>query len=80
MLKASVDQGIIEGVAACARGPKISHLFFADDSLIFCQATSEECSNFLKILENYKKAFGQQLNREKTSLFFSRNTPPSHMG
>lgn len=34
----------IRGVATCPRGPKISHLFFANDSIIFCQATSEECT------------------------------------
>ena len=29
----------------------------------------------MTILEKYKQASGQQLNYEKTSLFFSRNTP-----
>lgn len=75
MLKALVDQGTIKGVVAYARGPNISHLFFADDSLIFYRATFEECSNLLKILENYKKASCQQLNCEKTSLFLCQNTP-----
>ena len=28
-----------------------------------------------KILEIYENAFGQHLNKEKTSLFFSHNTP-----
>ena len=46
-----------------------------DDSLIFCRATKEECSTSISILEKYEQASGQQLNREKTSLFFSRNTP-----
>ncbi|KAL0013096.1 hypothetical protein SO802_000165 [Lithocarpus litseifolius] len=55
-------------------GPKISHLFFADDSIIFCQATSEECTRLENILETYGHASGQKFNKEKTSLFFSHNT------
>ena len=55
--------------------PKVSHLFFANDILIFCGATKEECSTLITILEKYEQAPGHQLNREKTSLFFSRNTP-----
>lgn len=26
-------------------------------------------------METYEKGFGQMLNKEKTSIFFSRNTP-----
>ena len=33
-----------------------------------------ECSNIWTILREYKMAFGQKMNREKTSLFFSKNT------
>jgi len=32
----------LKGVSASARGPQISHLFFADDSLIFCKAMEKE--------------------------------------
>ena len=55
-------------------GPCLSHLFFADDSLIFCKATMEECEVLQRVLSTYEKASGQQLNRSKTSLFFSLNT------
>ena len=65
----------LNGVAACQRGPKISHIFFADDSIIFCRATIEECSTLEDILETYERSSSQQLNHEKTALFFSSNTP-----
>jgi hypothetical protein len=63
-------------------GPQLSHLFFADDSLFFCQATKEESETLLANLKLYEKASGQLVSMEKTSpfffffffFFFSRNT------
>ena len=37
----------------------------------------EECDSLQRILQVYERALGQQLNRAKTSLFFSSNTNPS---
>ena len=34
-----------EGIAICRGGPKLSHLFFANDSLIFCKASLTECNS-----------------------------------
>lgn len=64
----------MEGVAFCRSAPILSHLFIADDSLIFCKASLEECDSLQHVLKVYEDAFGQQLNRAKTSLFFSSNT------
>ncbi|KAK9985868.1 hypothetical protein SO802_030819 [Lithocarpus litseifolius] len=75
LIKVAVDKGVMSGLAMCRNGPKISHLFFADDSLIFCKASFEECNALQQVLEVYEKASGQQLNRAKTSLFFNGNTP-----
>lgn len=38
--------------------PKISHLFFADDSLIFLKAAAVEFGFFKSILQDYEKASG----------------------
>ena len=70
-----MDCGHLRGVAVCRNGPKLSNLFFADDSLIFCRASLEECNALQRVLQVYESASGQQLNRAKTSLFFSSNTP-----
>lgn len=56
------------------QGPRLNHLFFADDSLLFCKATSGKWSRLSSLLEKYKKVPKQKLNKEKTSIFLSRNT------
>ena len=56
--------------------PKISHLLFADDSLLFCQAFEKETQEVLEILKLYAEASGQCINMEKSSVHFSSNTPP----
>ena len=71
-----MSNGSVKGFSVCRSGPSISHLFFADDSIIFCKASLEECDALHRILAVYELASGQQLNRAKTSLFFSPNTKP----
>ena len=75
LIKATVNSGNMEGIAICSGSPKFSHLFFANDSLIFCKASLKECASLQRVLEIYENASGQQLNRAKISLYFSRNTP-----
>jgi hypothetical protein len=53
---------------------EVSVIFFADDSLLFCKANLVEWRRLTKILERYEVVLGQKLNKEKTSIFFSRNT------
>ena len=68
-------EGHIRGVAIYRNGPKVSHLFFADDSVLFCNAKEEECQKILDIPSIYERGSGQKINREKTNTFFSSNTP-----
>ena len=53
----------------------ISHLFFADDSLLFCKVSSQECQHLIDILRLYEAALGQKINTNKSSVFFSVNIP-----
>ena len=66
--------GEIQGFFLCRNGPKLTHLFFADDCLIFCRSTLDECNKIQELLTCYEAASGQVINKEKTTLCFSRNT------
>lgn len=59
--------------------PSLSHLFFADDSLIFCRATKKDCETIKRILKTYEKASGQTINQEKSSFMVSRNVNEDKM-
>jgi hypothetical protein len=73
LLKAARDKWIT-GLPITRGGTRLNHLFFADDSLLFCRASIFEWIHIQESLEVYERASGQKLNREKTSIFFSRNT------
>jgi hypothetical protein len=66
------------GVRVCNRSPWISHLFFADDSLIFINANGASARRLSAILEMYDEASGQRVNKEKSAIFFSPCTPEAH--
>lgn len=67
--KAKID-GILHGSKVCRLAPEISHLLFADDCLIFCRATMQECAALRSILNNYERASCQAINYNKSGVFF----------
>ena len=75
MIQKTACNGDINGVSICHNGLKLTYLFFADDSLLFCRATLQECQKVLEILVAYEKVSGKRLNRDKTALSFRKSTP-----
>ena len=74
LIRKVVESQSLHGILSCTNRVCISHLLFADDSFIFCQATMEECHHLMNLLECYESASSQAINRQKTSIFFSKNT------
>ena len=76
MLRKATESNQVHGLLSCRGGVKISHLLFVDDTLLFCETYTRECQNLLAILAQYEVASSQAINRQKTTLFFSRNIAP----
>ena len=74
LISEAARQGELHGYSLCKNGPKLTHLFFADDSLLFCRFTPQECEKVLEILDSYSMYLGQHINRNKTTIFFSKST------
>ena len=71
MLKSAEDNGEILGVKVCRITPTISHLLFADESLILMRANAANATNLRDILHEYCSASGQLVSEAKSSVFFS---------
>lgn len=67
-------RGTLKGVRVSRNGPQVSHILFADDCILFGEATSGSGNIFEEILDEYKIQSGLCVNFEKSSVFFSKNT------
>ena len=59
----------------CRRAPGISHLLFADDTLLFFEAEQSQTMHVRSILNAYTAATGQLLNPAKCSILFGESCP-----
>ncbi|KAM6542808.1 hypothetical protein CsatB_007255 [Cannabis sativa] len=64
---------LLQGCRVCQGAPVISHMLFADDSYVFCQANNGSAGSIMSLLRRFECASGQQINLAKSSVFFSPN-------
>jgi hypothetical protein len=67
------EVGGIDGVVVCRNAPSISHLLFADESLILMKANLSNATSLNQVLEQYCACSGQMVSEAKCSIFFSPN-------
>lgn len=58
--------------------PPIYHLAFADDLLLFAEASVGKAEIIQAVLKSFCEPFGQRVSLEKTRIFFSDNVHHSH--
>ncbi|KAH9667991.1 reverse transcriptase domain-containing protein [Citrus sinensis] len=54
-------------------GTPLTHLFFADDLLLFAEASIDQAYVVDAVLENYCRSSEAKINKLKTKVFFSKN-------
>ncbi|XP_062005931.1 uncharacterized protein LOC133723119 [Rosa rugosa] len=70
----------LSGIAICPEAPQINHLLFADDSMLYAQASVEACNQIKDVLRIYEMACGQKVNFSKSIVTFSKNVTEALQG
>lgn len=71
-IKQETREERLKGIMLIRRFPKLHHLFFTDDSLLFRQGSTVNAKHLKDILDAYCRASGQRINTTKSTLFFNR--------
>ena len=69
LIQKATSDGLWEGVETSRGGIKITHLQYADDTVIFCPPKTDYLLNIKKTLILFQLASGLQVNFHKSSLF-----------
>lgn len=73
LLNAAEGEGKLQGLSICAGAPSITHLLFADDSLLLMKVNQQNAIHLQNVLQLYETCSGQTINKEKSSVCFSKN-------
>ncbi|KAL0461310.1 UNVERIFIED_CONTAM: putative mitochondrial protein [Sesamum latifolium] len=71
LIQEAERRGKLQGVMISPSAPSISHLLFADDTMLFCRALEGQLDEIQNILEMYARALGQVVNFLKSSMVVS---------
>ena len=63
------------GIKAYPRGAAFSHLFFADDLILFAKVTESSCHTVMEVLNDFCENSGQRVNFLKSKMYCSPNVP-----
>lgn len=71
-----MSQDEITPLRICRQATGISHLLFADDTLLFFKAEQQQAMAVKNVLNTYAKGTGQLINPGKCSIMFGEASPP----
>ena len=63
-------------VKAFQGSPEFSHIFFADDLMLFAKANSKNCTAIREVLDSFCELLGQKISNDKSQVYFSPNVDP----
>lgn len=73
IIQAEVANGNWKGVKVSRKGPVLSHLFFADDMVLFSEADERQVDIVKKSLDRFCAYSGQKVSLIKSHIYFSNN-------
>lgn len=75
LCKKAQRDNMLQGLKFSIKGPKISHLIFVDDTMIFGNSDPKSCLVLEEILRQNGMASGQSISVKNSSIIFSKKMP-----
>ncbi|GMI86798.1 hypothetical protein HRI_002349100 [Hibiscus trionum] len=72
-IDAEVEAGAWKPIRLAKSGTGISHLFFADDLVLFAEANAKQMSTIHTVMEQFCACSGHRVSVAKTQIYFSKN-------
>lgn len=72
LLRKSFEERRIGYFSHPVGSPLVSHLFYADDLLVFANGEKRSLHRLINIFYHYAKGSGQLINKDKSVIFFSK--------
>lgn len=66
------DSNLWNLVKASREGPAFSHLFIANDLMLFAKADLKNCHNVKEVLDTFSMLSGQKVGPTKSKVYFSQ--------
>ncbi|KAH1080289.1 hypothetical protein J1N35_020050 [Gossypium stocksii] len=73
MIRRLNREGRLVGARIGRSNISVTHLFFADDSILFEEASWEGANNIKTVIKEYERMSGQLVNFDKSLIYFSGN-------
>lgn len=71
------DQGKVVPFHTYRNCPIVSHLLFADDSIIFTNGSKSSLKNWMQFIIKYESSSGQKISRDKSCFIMAKKTTPA---
>lgn len=77
LISHKVESGCWKGIKLDLAGPTLSHLCFADDMVLFSEASLDQADIIRECLDRFCATSGQRISFSKSQVLFSKNTDPA---
>ena len=68
------QKGLMKGISIATNC--LNHLLFSDDTMFFCKANKRNAETLKALLTAYEAVSSQLINKQKSSIFFSKRAKP----